>query len=135
VRARELWRVQPDYLDQAQDDATLIAIRDQERAGLDIITDGEMRREDASARKYRIRRDEPPLDPEAQKGKGLPPRFLELVGRAEALYEQICRLDEALYQPASKARAAANPVSDQIAALQKAAETGAFDPLMVWRRK
>jgi len=98
------------------------------------VRDGEMRREDASARKYRIRRDEPPLDPEAQKGKGLPPRFLELVGRAEALYEQICRLDEALYQPSSKARSAANPVSDQIAALQKAAETGAFDPLMVWRR-
>ncbi|WP_426169577.1 uroporphyrinogen decarboxylase family protein [Sandarakinorhabdus sp. DWP1-3-1] len=50
VRARELWRVQPDYLDQAQDDATLIAIRDQERAGLDIITDGEMRRESYSNR-------------------------------------------------------------------------------------
>jgi 5-methyltetrahydropteroyltriglutamate--homocysteine methyltransferase len=50
VRARELWRVQPEYLDQAQDDATLIAIREQERAGLDIITDGEMRRESYSNR-------------------------------------------------------------------------------------
>src|SRR6476659_2746009 len=50
VRARELWRVQPDYLEQAQDDATLLAIRDQERAGLDIITDGEMRRESYSNR-------------------------------------------------------------------------------------
>jgi 5-methyltetrahydropteroyltriglutamate--homocysteine methyltransferase len=50
VRARELWRVAPEYLDQAQDDATLIAIRDQERAGLDIITDGEMRRESYSNR-------------------------------------------------------------------------------------
>ncbi len=50
VRARELWRVQPEYLDAAQDDATLIAIRDQERAGLDIITDGEMRRESYSNR-------------------------------------------------------------------------------------
>jgi 5-methyltetrahydropteroyltriglutamate--homocysteine methyltransferase len=50
VRARELWRVLPEYLDQAQDDATLIAIRDQERAGLDIITDGEMRRESYSNR-------------------------------------------------------------------------------------
>ena len=50
VRARELWRVAPDWLDQAQDDATLIAIRDQERAGLDIITDGEMRRESYSNR-------------------------------------------------------------------------------------
>jgi len=99
------------------------------------VRDGEMRREEASARKYRIRRDEPRLDPEAQNGRGLPPRFLELVGRAEALYEQICRLDEALYQPASKARATINPVSDQIAALQKAAEAGAFDPLLGWRRK
>src|SRR5262249_61225866 len=44
VRARELWRVAPEWLAQAQDDATLLAIRDQERAGLDIITDGEMRR-------------------------------------------------------------------------------------------
>jgi 5-methyltetrahydropteroyltriglutamate--homocysteine methyltransferase len=50
VRARELWRVAPEWLDQAQDDATLIAIRDQERAGLDIITDGEMRRESYSNR-------------------------------------------------------------------------------------
>ncbi len=50
VRARELWRVGPDYLDQAQDDATLLAIRAQERAGLDIITDGEMRRESYSNR-------------------------------------------------------------------------------------
>ncbi len=50
VRARELWRVAPEYLDQAQDDATLIAIRAQEAAGLDIITDGEMRRESYSNR-------------------------------------------------------------------------------------
>jgi 5-methyltetrahydropteroyltriglutamate--homocysteine methyltransferase len=45
VRARELWRVDEPWLAQAQDDATLLAIRDQEQAGLDIITDGEMRRE------------------------------------------------------------------------------------------
>ncbi len=50
VRALELWRVAPEYLDQAQDDATLLAIREQERAGLDIITDGEMRRESYSNR-------------------------------------------------------------------------------------
>ncbi|MFT8244474.1 uroporphyrinogen decarboxylase family protein [Roseomonas sp. BN140053] len=50
VRARELWRVAPDYLEQAQDDATILAIREQERAGLDIITDGEMRRESYSNR-------------------------------------------------------------------------------------
>jgi 5-methyltetrahydropteroyltriglutamate--homocysteine methyltransferase len=50
VRAHELWRVAPEFLEQAQDDATLIAIRDQERAGLDIIADGEMRRESYSNR-------------------------------------------------------------------------------------
>jgi 5-methyltetrahydropteroyltriglutamate--homocysteine methyltransferase len=50
VRALELWRVAPDMLEQAQDDATILAIRDQERAGLDIITDGEMRRESYSNR-------------------------------------------------------------------------------------
>src|SRR5689334_2298686 len=50
VRARELWRVAPEYLEAAQDDATLLAIRAQERAGLDIITDGESRRESYSNR-------------------------------------------------------------------------------------
>ena len=50
VRAKELWRVAPELLDEAQDDATRIAILDQERAGLDIVTDGEMRRESYSNR-------------------------------------------------------------------------------------
>ena len=50
VRAQQLWRVPSEWLEQAQDDATLLAIRDQERAGLDIITDGEMRRESYSNR-------------------------------------------------------------------------------------
>jgi len=45
-----LWRVAPELLEQAQDDATILAIRDQERAGLDIITDGEIRRESYSNR-------------------------------------------------------------------------------------
>jgi len=50
VREKELWRVAPEWLEQAQDDATLLAIRDQERAGLDILSDGEMRRESYSNR-------------------------------------------------------------------------------------
>ncbi len=50
VRARELWRVDPAYLAEAQRDATLLAIRAQEQAGLDIITDGEMCRESYSNR-------------------------------------------------------------------------------------
>ena len=50
VRATDLWRIDPAYLKEAQDDATLIAIRAQERAGLDIVTDGEIRRESYSNR-------------------------------------------------------------------------------------
>ena len=50
VRAQDLWLVDARRLEAAQDDATLLAIRDQERAGLDIITDGEQRRESYSNR-------------------------------------------------------------------------------------
>jgi 5-methyltetrahydropteroyltriglutamate--homocysteine methyltransferase len=50
VRALEIWRVPPQLLEQAQDDATIVAIRDMERAGIDIITDGEVRRESYSNR-------------------------------------------------------------------------------------
>jgi 5-methyltetrahydropteroyltriglutamate--homocysteine methyltransferase len=50
VRARELWRIPEPYLAEAQDDATLIAIRLQEEAGLDIVSDGEIRRESYSNR-------------------------------------------------------------------------------------
>ncbi|HEY1352092.1 MAG TPA: hypothetical protein VGF67_20925 [Ktedonobacteraceae bacterium] len=50
VRAHEIWRVAQPWLQQAQDDATLLAIRDMERAGVDIISDGEIRRESYSNR-------------------------------------------------------------------------------------
>ena len=50
VRAQELWRVPEPWLEQAQDDATRLAIRDMELAGIDIITDGEIRRESYSNR-------------------------------------------------------------------------------------
>ena len=50
VRVRELWRVPEQYLNEAQDDATLLAVRAQEEAGIDIVTDGEMRRESYSNR-------------------------------------------------------------------------------------
>ena len=48
--ARELWRVPEPFLEEAQDDATLLAIRDMERAGIDVVTDGEIRRESYSNR-------------------------------------------------------------------------------------
>jgi len=50
TRALEIWRVARNFLEQAQDDATIVAIRDMERAGIDIITDGEVRRESYSNR-------------------------------------------------------------------------------------
>jgi 5-methyltetrahydropteroyltriglutamate--homocysteine methyltransferase len=50
TRAAEIWRPLPEFLEQAQDDATVVAIRDMERAGIDIITDGEIRRESYSNR-------------------------------------------------------------------------------------
>src|SRR5689334_11551896 len=50
VRALELWRVDRDWLEQAHDDATRLAIADMERAGIDVVTDGEQRRESYSNR-------------------------------------------------------------------------------------
>jgi 5-methyltetrahydropteroyltriglutamate--homocysteine methyltransferase len=50
VRAAELWRVPQPFLEEAQDDATRLAVQDMERAGVDVITDGEMRRESYSNR-------------------------------------------------------------------------------------
>src|SRR5258706_9890295 len=50
VRARELWRVEKDFLEEAQNDATVLAIQAQEQAGPDIISDGEIPRESYSKR-------------------------------------------------------------------------------------
>jgi 5-methyltetrahydropteroyltriglutamate--homocysteine methyltransferase len=50
VRSRELWRVPDAYLEEAQDDATRLAVQDMERAGIDVVSDGEMRRESYSNR-------------------------------------------------------------------------------------
>src|SRR5215831_12644964 len=50
VRARDLWRVPDPVLEQAQDDATVLALRDMERVGIDVVTDGEIRRESYSNR-------------------------------------------------------------------------------------
>jgi 5-methyltetrahydropteroyltriglutamate--homocysteine methyltransferase len=50
LRARELWRVPEEFLEEAQDDATRLAVAEMERAGVDIVTDGEMRRESYSNR-------------------------------------------------------------------------------------
>ena len=97
------------------------------------VRDGEMRPADAMQKKYRISREEPPLDASAQRGRGLPDVFLDLVERSEALFERICRLDAALY--GQEMRASASPVKQQLEKLQQAAETGAFDPLRVWGKR
>ena len=89
VRARELWRVAPEWLRQAQDDATLLAIREQERAGLDIITDGEIRRESYSNR-FATALDGVDLDnPGTTIGRGghpvVVPRIVGPVGRPQPI--------------------------------------------------
>ena len=50
TRMHEMWRLPEEHLEEAQDDATIVAIRDMERAGIDIVTDGEIRRESYSNR-------------------------------------------------------------------------------------
>lgn len=50
IRMQAMWRLPAEYLEQAQDDATIVAIRDMERAGIDVVTDGEIRRESYSNR-------------------------------------------------------------------------------------
>ncbi|MDJ0919787.1 MAG: DUF1465 family protein [Henriciella sp.] len=95
------------------------------------VRDGDMERDDARQQKYRISRDDPALNAEAQRGRGMPEVFLDLVERAENLFERICRLDDAIYGNQTDSPAE-SPVNQQIADLQRAAETGAFDPLKVW---
>ncbi len=94
------------------------------------VRDGDMMRADAFQDKYRLKPDGAGLQASAQRGRGMPERFLDLVERSEALYERICRLDEALY--GGRDAAEKNPVSSQIEAIEQAASKGAFDPLAVW---
>ena len=98
------------------------------------VRDGEMKRDDAAAKKYRIRREDPPLDVKRAGGQG-PARALPGTGgpvRGPCSSRSAAWMKR-LYGAQAKA-SGANPVSEQIAQLQKAAETGAFDPLMVWNR-
>ena len=95
------------------------------------VRDGDMKSDEALAPKYRMVRETPPLDASAQAGNGLPERFLELVANSEALYDRICRIDASIYGDKS---ASQSPVNLQIERLKAAAETGAFDPLQVWRK-
>jgi 5-methyltetrahydropteroyltriglutamate--homocysteine methyltransferase len=86
VRAKELWRVAEPFLAQAQDDATALAIADQERAGLDILTDGEIRRESYSNRFATALEgmdiDEPAIVPGRAGGTNAVPRVVGKVRRS-----------------------------------------------------
>src|SRR5918995_1317752 len=89
VRAKELWRVGEAFLAQAQDDATALAIADQERAGLDIVTDGEIRRESYSNRFATALEgldiDEPAIVPGRAGGTNAVPRVVGRVRRTRAV--------------------------------------------------
>jgi 5-methyltetrahydropteroyltriglutamate--homocysteine methyltransferase len=90
IRAKELWRIDGAFLEEAQDDATIVAIRDQERAGIDIVTDGEMRRESYSNRFATaldgIDNDNPAMAPTRTPGKFQPvPRVVGEVRRRHAV--------------------------------------------------
>jgi len=95
------------------------------------VRDGDMAPEDARSPRYRLTRDETVLDAAAQRGRGLPDVFLDLVERSEALFERLCRLDHVLYV---EGEAPESPVTQQIESLRQAAANGAFDPLAVWQR-
>jgi 5-methyltetrahydropteroyltriglutamate--homocysteine methyltransferase len=89
VRARELWRVEESLLAEAQDDATALAIADQERAGIDIVTDGEIRRESYSNRFATalegIDLDRPAMVPGRSGGTNAVPRVVGPVRRTRAV--------------------------------------------------
>lgn len=96
------------------------------------VRDGDMAPNEAMAPKYRMVREGPKLDASAQRSSDISPVFLDMVEEAEALYDRICRLDASLYGDARND--GESPVNQQIEKLKEAAETGAFDPLNVWRK-
>ncbi|MEM7766647.1 MAG: DUF1465 family protein [Pseudomonadota bacterium] len=96
------------------------------------VRDGDMPLEDAQTARYRLTQDETMLDAAAQRGRGLPDVFLDLVERSEALFERLCRLDHVLY--VETGTPPESPVTEQIETLRQAAANGAFDPLAVWQR-
>ena len=85
IHAHDLWRVAPEFLEEAQDDATVLAIRDMERAGIDIVTDGEIRRESYSNRFALaldgVDADNPAEVPGRTGGKSLHPRVVGKIRR------------------------------------------------------
>jgi hypothetical protein len=92
TRMTEMWRIPDTYLEQAQDDATIVAIRDMERAGIDVFTDGEIRRESYS---NRFARRPPPtsLRLRPERDQSYPP-----FNSHRRFYEQIFQYASATYR-------------------------------------
>lgn len=91
------------------------------------VRDGDMTADEAGEARYRLSRSAPlQLDP------AFDPRFQELATRSGQLFDRILRLDEQLYGEGDSSLT--NPVSQQLDALKAAAQSGAFDPLAVWKR-
>ncbi|MEQ1647234.1 MAG: uroporphyrinogen decarboxylase family protein [Hyphomicrobiaceae bacterium] len=88
IRMSEMWRVPEPHLEQAQDDATILAIRAMEQAGIDIITDGEMRRESYSNR-FATELDGITIDPpgfvQGRTGRTPVPRVVRAIKRTHAV--------------------------------------------------
>lgn len=92
------------------------------------VREKDMKIEEAGDEKYRLSKPGAPhLTDEAR----LPPELRELIVKSRSLYERVWRLDEALYS--EEAPAEDNPVMRQMNRLRSAAESGAFDPLAIWR--
>jgi 5-methyltetrahydropteroyltriglutamate--homocysteine methyltransferase len=88
IRMPEMWRIAEPHLEQAQDDATILAIRDMERAGIDVVTDGEVRRESYSNR-FATALDGVTIDPpgivEGRSGPTPVPRVIGKVRRTRSV--------------------------------------------------
>ncbi|MBM3488432.1 MAG: 5-methyltetrahydropteroyltriglutamate--homocysteine methyltransferase [Alphaproteobacteria bacterium] len=81
VRAEDIWRVPAPYLDAAQDDATVVAVRDMERVGIDIVSDGEIRRESYSNRFATMLDGIDAANPAIREGRsGIPNKVPRIVG-------------------------------------------------------
>lgn len=92
------------------------------------VREKDMKIEEAGDEKYRLSK---PGTPHLTDEARLPPDLRDLIVKSRSLYERVWRLDEALYS--EEAPVADNPVMRQMSRLRSAAESGAFDPLAIWR--
>jgi regulator of CtrA degradation len=94
------------------------------------VREKDMKVEEAGDEKFRL---SAPTKPHPVEPGALPAELSSLIERSRNLYERVWRLDEALYS--AEVPTGDNPVMKQLSRLRSAAESGAFDPLAVWREK